>query len=555
MHNYMKKMTLTKNTFVAMLALCAGLMTSCVKDEGNYDYATLDEITIEGIHEPIEVLSKAENIKINPKIYANGKEIANGDPNYTIRYRFGHAGMGSMGIDYENNKSIVWKEFTPKADFSIDEFADFNTGAYLIWITVTDNRNGAVFSKQYQVNVGSTTFEGWLVLCNDGAENRVRLDMIAQVKGDNIVTTHNICKGLPELHNATCILAFPQGSNPGDQVHLYSKEGAYEIDSESLEYTGGGSIVNNHFAFAPFGNVIKEDLFSPTTYSWLQKYKISFDDQENAYVMVDGVSGSAYSTPINTLVEGTNPQFKVAPFVGFNWTRPWVNSYGGLMLFYDTTNKRFMVFEGVSGTGGTNRMQLNSIPDPSGDAIKYFSYTTGKDMLFMQSTRRSGGLVYSILQDASGNRSIYGINLGGSTPVQELYIDNVAATDFNNATQFAFDPRFPYLYYATDNKVYCLNLATKTVAEMQTGLSAADKIVKMKFNLFRAVDYNEFLNKTDEFLNKQYQLIVCTNDDSNNNGGKVSFFNVDATNGSLSADKQYTGFGKIVDITYRERTE
>lgn len=555
MHNYMKKMTLTKNIFVGMIALCAGMMTSCVEDEGNYDYATLDVITIEGIQEPISVLSKAENIKINPKIYANGKEITNGDPNYTVRYRFGHAGMGSMGVDYENNKSIAWKELTPKADFSLDEYADFNTGAYLIWITVTDNRNGAVFSKQYRVNVGSTTFEGWLVLCNDGADNRVRLDMISQINPTQIVTTHDICKGLPELHNATCLLAFPQGSSPGDQIHLYSKEGAYEIDSETLEYTGNGTIENNHFAFAPFGNVIKEDLFSPSLYSWLQKYKVSFDDQNNAYVMVDGVSGAAYSTPVNTTVEGTNPEFKVAPFVGFNWTRPWVSSYGGLMLFYDITNKRFMVFEGSSDMRATHRMQLNPIPDPVGDATKYFSYTTGKDMLFMQSTRRSGGLVYSILQDASGNRSIYGINLGGSTPVQELFIDNVSATDFNNATQFAFDPRFPYLYYATDTKVYCYNLATKTVAEMQTGLAAADKIVKMKFNLFRAVDYNEFLDKSDDFLNKQYQLIVCTNDDSNNNGGKVTFFNVDAANGALSAGEQYTGFAKIADITYRERTE
>lgn len=551
----MKKMTIAKNTFVAMLALCMGLMTSCVEDEGNYNYKTLDEITIEGIHEPIEVLSKAENIKINPKIFANGKEIANGDPNYTIRYRFGHAGMGSMGFDEEAQKSIVWEEFTPKADFSLDEFADFGTGAYIIWITVTDNRNGAVTSKQYRVNVGSTTYEGWLVLCDEGSDNRSRLDMISKVSSDKIVTIHDICAGLPELHGATCINAFPQGSSPGDQVHLFTKEGAYEIDSESLEYDGNGAFVDNHFAFAPLGNIIKEDMFACTTYTWLQKYKVCFDDQENAYVFVDGSGGAAYSTPINTSEEGHDVEFKVAPYVGFNWTRPWSSSYGGCMLFYDKTNQRFMVFEGSSSFSSDDRMQLNPIPDPTGDAVKLFSYTTGKELLFMQSTRRSGGLVCSVLQDAEGNRSIYGINMGGATPVQELYIENVDATDFKNATQFAFDPRFPYLYYAVGNKVYCYNLATKTVSEMETGLAAGDEIVKLKFNLFRAVSYTTFIDDTEEFLNKQYQLIVCTyNEGEGVNGGKVSFFNVDASNGVLSADKQYTGFAKIADIIYRERT-
>lgn len=552
----MEKKTIAKKIFVAVLALSTGLMASCVKDEGNYDYKTLDEITIEGIQEPIEVLSKAENIKINPKIYANGKEITPGDPNYTIRYRFGHAGMGSMGVDEEANKSIVWKEFTPKADYSLDEFADFNTGAYLLWITVTDNRNGAVTSKQYKVNVGSTTYEGWLVLCNEGSENRARLDMISKVSSSRIVTIHDICSGLPELHGATCLNSFPQGSNPGDQIHLFTKEGSYEINSETLEYNGNGTFADNHFAFAPLSNIIKEDMFSPTTYSWLQKYKVCFDDQDNAYVFVDGSGGAAYSTAVNTLEEGKDIQFKVAPYVGFNWTRPWVSSYGGSMLFYDKTNKRFMIFEGSSNFGPDERMQLSPIPDPSGTAVNLFSYTTGKDLLFMQSTRRSGGLVYSVLQDAASNRSIYGINMGGSTPVQELYIDNVTAPDFNKATQFAFDPRFPYLYYAAGNKVYCMNLATKTVSEMQTGLAAGGEIVKLKFNLFRAVDYNEFIDKTDEFLNKQYQLIVCTyNEGEGVNGGKVSFFNVDASNGALSAAEQYTGFAKIADITYRERTE
>lgn len=547
------KTTIINKTLVAMLAFSSCLFTACVEDEGNYNYKQLDEITVEGISDkPIEVLSRVDHIKISPKFYANGKAITPGDPNYTVRYRFGHAGMGSMGIDEETNTSIAWKEFIPKDDYSIDEYADFGTGAYLIWLTVTDNRTGAVTSKQYNVNIGSTTYEGWLVLCNEGDDNRARLDMISKISSDRIETIHDICKGLPLLHNATGINAFPQGSNPGDQVHIFTKEGAYEIDSESLAYDGNGTFEDNHFAFAPVGHIIKEDMFSPvpSVYSWQQKYKLCFDDQDNVYIFADGTFGAAYSMPINTTAEGTDIEFKVAPYMGVNLTRPW--SAGANILLYDKTNKRFVMYAGNS----EDRLQLTTIPDPSGEAINLFSYTTGKDLLFMQSCYRSNGLVYSVLQDAEGNRSIYGINMGGATPVQELYIDKVEATNFNQATQFAFDPRWPFLYYAVGNKVYCYNLATKNVAEMQTGLAAGDEIVKLKFNLFRAVNFEEFIDKTPEFLNKQYQLIVCTyNESEGKDGGKVSFFNVDTTNGVLSADKQYTGFAKIADIIYRERTE
>lgn len=550
------KSSIINKTLVGLLAFSSCMFTACVEDEGNYNYKELDEITIKGIPENIEVLSKVDYIKINPKIYANGKEITNGDPNYTVRYRFGHKGMGSMGIDYENQKHIVWKELEANDDFSLNEFANYNTGTYLIWLTVTDNRNGAVTSKQYTVSVGSTTFEGWLVLCNEGDENRARLDMISKVKADQIATIHDICSGLPELHNATCINAFPQEGNPGDQIHLFTKEGAYELDPEQIIYDDNGTFVDNHFAFSPEGNIIKEDMFSPSIYSSMQKYKVCFDDKDNVYFFQDIMYGAAYSTPVNTTKEGNDVEFKVAPFIGHNSTHPWDNSYGANILFYDKTNKRFMLYYGHSSYDSytSEPLQLNPIPDPTDDGYK-FSYTTGKDMLFMQSLYRSNGLVCAVMQDAEGNRSIYGINMGGATPVQELYIENVTAPDFNNATQFAFDPRFPYLYYATDSKIYCYNLATKTGSEMQTGLAAGDKILKIKFNMFRAVDFRKFVDPSEEFLNKQYQLIVCTYDEAaGKNGGKVSFYNVDASNGNLSAGEQYTGFAKIADIIYRERT-
>ena len=197
---------------------------------------------------------------------------------------------------------------------------------------------------------------------------------------------------------------------------------------------------------------------------------------------------------------------------------------------------------------------MSVIPDPSGDDVNLFSYSTGKDFVYMQSTRRSNGLVYTILQDpATGKRSIYGINLGGSGYAQELYIPEVNAPDFEKATTFAFDNRFPLLFYSVGNKIYCYNLGTTLTTEVPTQFTADEDITVMKFNLYMQSDYTTLSNQSEEFMNAQYRLIVGTCNNDLSAGGKVTFFDVDGVNNTASQAEQYTGFAKIADIQYRER--
>ncbi|MBR5697690.1 MAG: hypothetical protein IKX44_03575 [Prevotella sp.] len=542
-----------KKTIIALLAVLP-LFTACITDDGSYDYNEIAEITIEGIPEMTEVLAYLDHVKISPRFYSSiDGEIKPGDPNYTVQYRFGHKGMGSMGVDSVAMRSIVWEDWTPDSGFDIDHHVEYSTGAYLLWVTITDNRNNSVTSKQYEITIGSTTYEGWLVLCNEGNDERVRLDMISKISSTRTEAIHDIAAGLPLLHHATCIHPFTQGSTPGDQIYLFSREGSYELNPESLESEAEMEYNNLRFSFDPDETIIKEDLLAGSTYAWLQKYKVCFGEKGNAYLFADGTYGACFSLPINTTVEGGAPEFRVAPYMGFNWTRPWDASYACNILFYDIDNRRFMVFLGGTNFADDGRLQLNVIADPTASETQLFSYSTGKDFVYMQSTRRSNGLVYSILQDpTSGKRSIYGINLGGSTIVQELYIENVDAPDFDKATQFAFDNRFPLLFYSVGSKLYLYNLGTKQAKELQTGLGS-DEITKLKFNLYRAPDYSNLANQSEEFMNQQYRLIVCSYNSSDVNGGKVTFFDVDGVNNDVVKGEQFTGFAKITDIAYRER--
>ena len=535
----------------SLLLFASCFLASCVNDDGSYDYTELAEITIEGIPELTEVLGHVENIKLSPRFISSvDGEIKPGDSNYTVQYRIGHKGMGSMAVDSVAQKALAWLDITPKSGFDIDYPADFSTGAYLLWVTITDNRNGAVTSKQYQINVGSTTYEGWLVLCNEGAEERVRLDMISKISSTKTVVAKDLAQGLPTLHHATSVLLFTKDANPGDEAYLFTREGSYDLDTESLESNPEWDFNSMHFAFDPGETIIKQENFAGPYYDWTTRYMVCFGENGNAYAYTSGTYGAAFSTPINTTTEGTGAQFRVAPYCGYSWMRPWNRSYGEYMLFYDIDNRRFLIFDGT-----LDRLQLNVIPDPGHDEVNLFSYTTGKDFVYMQSTRRSNGLVYTILQDpATGKRSIYGINLGGATYAQELYIPDVDAPGFDQATQFAFDTRFPLLFYSVGSKLYCYNLGTRVTKEMNTGLGNGEEITKLKFNLYLIPNYNKLANQSEEFMNQQYRLIVCTCDGNTTSGGKVTFFDVDGVNSTVTKGEQYTGFGKIVDILYRERS-
>ena len=231
----MKKNIISKIFSAGVLLITLPLLfTACINDEGTYDYNELAEISFENIPELTEVIGYADHIKISPRFVSSTEgEIKPGDPNWTVQYRLGHKGMGTMGFDEETQTRLVWKDLTPASGFDLDVLAEFSTGAYLLWITLTDNRNGAVYSKQFEVNVSSSTYEGWLVLCNEGTEERARLDMISKLPGNRIEAIYDVAAGLPTLHRASCIMAWPQGSNPGDHINLFTHEGSYKLDAET----------------------------------------------------------------------------------------------------------------------------------------------------------------------------------------------------------------------------------------------------------------------------------------------------------------------------------
>ena len=538
---------------IITLFLIIPFLASCFKDKGNYDYYDHGTISIGGIPKTLELLQTLENITFSPTVTSSTEgKIMEGNPNYTFLYRLGYKGQGFMdATDYDNPK--VWLELNPDGNLAIDVPADFDPRMYICWFTVTDNRTGVYESAFCDIKIANQTFEGWMVLCNEGPEERLRLDMISVLSTARAIPCYDLWGGddaMPNIHHATCIGFYSLNAFAGDKIYLMSKERSYALDNatlktnESLEFNiNFFSLVNmpneTLIYFAPF-SVIGDDQYGYTGAG------LAVSENGNAYADRKGLGMNlVYQKPINTPVAGGTPLYRVAPAVGVSMVRP---ANGQTALLYDIDNKRFV------GWAMTSTQTLTPLTDPA--LGKLFSFQTGKDFVYMESTRRSNGLVYTILQDGGGKRSIYAINMGGNGFVQEAIYENPNAPGLDQAEHFAFHSQYPLMFYSVGNTVYAYNLGTNSTKEMtDIALGASEEITILKFNLFLMPDMSQFNNQSEEFMNWQFQLIVGSYDNSVSgvNGGKVGFYEVEGSGTSVTKYSEYTGFAKVTDVLYRER--
>lgn len=522
-------------------------LTGCYEDKGNYVYSEIEEITFvfgtddEGT--PITSPSLAamrgnEYIEVDPTIYSSlTGEIKENDPNYEFGCK----------INYSPSPDQRWLDIDTLGTKAVKFFATIPAGDYQLWYTVKNKTTGVTRSAIGTVKIITPTFEGWMVLSNNGNDNHVRLDMIyADSKGEEQVSIGIFEDKVPPIYDAVSMVMNPTRKSVGDQIYLLSQSGGYQLDATYLQTTLANNIKVIDFMMqnAPGEVIAWSGIFN--NYAGGNQGQVCVTTEGNAYAVHVFGANAGFEYPMNTNKVGDEPTYKVAPMIGTAQDRP---GNSNCALFYDITNKRFMGYD-YSLDGVSTRL-LFTLNDPSD---RLFSFNTGMDLIDMESTKFSQGLVYSVLQDTGGKRHIYAINMAGAKVnncfVQENAYDNIDAPDFNTATDYAFHSQFPFMFYCQGNKVYAYNLAIGRVTDTLT-LGPDETVTKIKFNLFQA-DPTWFADPSQAFLSKQYDLIVASTT-GGENSGIVRFYDIDVS-GKMTIKSEFTGLGEhIVDVTYRER--
>ncbi len=515
------------NTKLWIVFVMCLLISSCYDDEGNYGYHELDELEITNIPEEVSVLGYAEYIQINPVIKSKKEgEIKGDNPNYSFTYLYDRIRTTSEGTD---ECSVLDSAFTK--DLNI--LAEFKANRYKCWFQVKDNRTGIVTTKPFILTVASTNYEGWMVLCNEGTEKRVRLDMIGVISAEREVVTHDILPDLPLIHRATGMGFDPNFFGyEGAKIRILSEEGGYRLEPNGFE-TGPEYSMDYEFGDSKVHHVP------------LKMYKangkmIVVDDENNAY-MQGTSAGAIYGRPINTLDVIETPQFKVSPFLGVAT----LNSVPGALLF-DITNKRFLMWYSFAEE---TCMELPE-PDP-----KLFDYQIGMDLVYMGCIENNNE-IYALLKDAKGKYCLCGIQMIARYPPvfkQILYHEDLTAERIAEATHFALHPNLPYLFYSVKNEIYQYDYSTKQTKRMPS-LDDKEEITMLKFNMYKG--FYGSVEKPDEYFEMQYDLLVGSVDTriEGVNNGKLRFYKVPRLNENLQLKGEpYGGFAEIVDVVYRER--
>ena len=508
--------------------MCLALY-SCFDDKGNYDYRELDEIEITNIPEEVAVLAYAENIVVTPKVVSKQEGEINGDnPNYSFTYYYNKLTSDENGY---------WHCVVLDSTFSkdMDMLAALPAQKYTCWFEVKDNRTEVVTRHKFNLTVASTITEGWMVLCNEGAAQRVRMDMIGVISSEREVVTHDIIPTLPLSHGAICIGHDPKFKMAsGPTFRVLTMDGGYQLNPEDFS-TGPEYSMDYEFGDQTVHHI-------PVSYQFAYYYPIVVDQEGDIYQQPSG-AGAVFAMPFNVLKAGTNPTFKVAPYIGS------VKSIAGALI-YNVTDGRFMMWYAFSSEIS---MELPA-PDP-----KLFDWEIGRKMVFMSGTENNYG-IYALMQDEQNRYSLCGVEavLYSYPPKykQTLYQDGdgqgLQATHLNEAKVFAFHPKLPYLFYDYKNEIWQYDYSTKQSRRVAS-VGGQETITMLKFNQFAGNYFN--VSKPDEYFDMQYRLIVGSVDGSveGDNNGILRFYDVPELNADLILHGQpYTGFAEIVDVVYRE---
>lgn len=516
-----------KNRIYWIPVFCLALF-SCYDDKGNYDYRELNEIEITDIPEEVPVLANADNIIVKPTVVSKKEgEIKADNPNYSFAYYY-----SELVTDENGYLKCAVLDSTFSKDLNM--LATLSPKQYTCWFEVKDKRTEVISRKTFNLNVASSITSGWMVLCNEGAERRVRMDMIGIISAEREVVTHDILTTLPVSYGAICIAHNPRFRQSGGPVfRVLTEEGGYQLNPD--DFVSGPEYSMDY----EFGDQTVHHI--PVSYNLAYNYPIVVDKEGDIY-MQSTVSGAIFGMPFNVLKAGTNPTFKVSPYIGN------LDGIAGAFL-YNVTDGRFMMWYAFSGE---IMMELPA-PNP-----KLFDWNVGKELVYMSGTENNYG-IYSLMKDKEGRYSLYGVEAVFDFPPQykqTLYQDGdgqgLKAEHLTESKVFAFHPKLPYLFYAYMNEIWEYDYSTKQARKVAV-LGDNETVTMIKFNRFTGNYFN--VSKPDEYFEIQYRLIVGSMDGNRegDDNGILRFYEVPELNGDLVLyGKPYTGFAEIKDVVFRE---
>jgi len=493
-------------SFYILSILCVAF-AACHKDLGNYNYRSINQLSFSNIDTAHGYsVYFGQTLSISPQI--KGTQDADGT---------------------KRSYSYEWSFYFAAGDSVISTQKDLNVivnrppGTYTLQLRVKDNESGVRYAIKTTLLVTTKIFEGYLVL-ND-VNGKSRLDMITYYRATDLFEQH------------TDILA-----EMGSQLPTQGKPlQVYCMETES--YAKTAQTYRIYLVTETGTNKI-----DPETFGWdpIDDFKYEVTGNIPADLKPSSIQGRLYagSIPITFFTEGTNiyrrgsgaPTFPYVPVNiyagGAKPFRAFPQIVSGFLVgtIFDMDNR---VFTSYSVTGAVN---VTSVAASSG-------MPSGKDMLYMGSMANGAG--YAVLKDP-GAENYYLLRFAAFFGVTSSYFSAITGTDIGLAEHYALSPDLGYLFYSVGGKLY----------EYDPFLKTSYLMLDKGASTISYIGFQSFSNASNaKYAAWGKQLLVGTYDPSGSEGsnGTLEQFTVPPVNAALQLEREWTGFGKIASISFRER--
>ncbi len=480
---------------------------ACDKDLGNYDYHDINEISFESFDtvNGYNVFT-GDSLKIYPDLVMTKDQNAS-ENDYLYEWSI------HITESYNIYDSIISTEKNLKAKILLDP------GNYFLQYKVTDKTTGVPFHIRTNLLVSTPVYEGYLVLNN--VDGQSRLDMLSYNNTDHIFIQYTdvlekMGSSLPpqgEPYQIQCIYYTRFLENYG--IYLLTASGSNRLEEETFDWEPTYDIRYQMLGDIPAD--FRAEKISGTVLYGI--FPLLYMYSDNNIYSHQPMNGHMFKyVPINNYGNISEP-FKASPYLATN---------GNTAVMYDMDNQKFV-------TSSYQSVSVEEVPVA-------LNYPTGYDLVYME--RNYLGTVYAILQDPSTSKYYM---LRFQIGAEQDYFKEITGTDFANATHYAVSPDLGYLFYSVGGKLYEYDLSLQTSIEMLD--KGGEEITYLSFQNFLGRSSNT------NYGNWAKLLTVGSYDSSGTSGsnGTLGLYSVPPVNGQIVQTNQWTGFGKIISVSYRER--
>lgn len=496
------------NIHLFTVALCL-LVFSCAKDKGNYDYTEIPRIGLEDEANTAKIfVQQGEVLKLAPTIQFNG----NADDLSFEWFVY----LNTQNAPYIQDSTLI---ATSRAlDYVVDA-AVFTIGEeYKLTYKVTNNQNGLSYFYFYQLTVSDIFTTGWMFL--EDKQSKADLSMILNdgTIYRDIYTDRNADH--PITHPKTFTIS-PRSIT--DDVGPIGKKYYLVGQNDAVELDGMTMVKRFNYDFLFF---TAPEVFNPSYIAWAggdgNNLGILLNDGHLHPNFVGGFPGAKkFSAQLKSPAHGYDYEMAPQHVSG--------NNYGDTynIIMYDQHNKCFY------------NVTYNALRDFDAAAVDpaiFDMNNVGLDLVKLDSSNITE-IRNAIMTDGAGTGYLlqFRMHRSAEQPIVTVNKQVITSPGIASAADVTCSTLSPHLFYVAGGKLYRYEVPSNTYTEEYT-LPAGEELTKIKF-------------QRHGYGDAQPRLIVCT---WNGSEGKVYYFRVNA-NGSLgSLDKTYGGFGKIIDLAYKE---